>query len=105
MPMLEVKSRDYQERIETAVFKAIMEVSIDKETNTASLLTGEIVQACLNTIAMVAGTSDVMRSPTTARKFGDECSRTIRTRALEVRRLHAEGQTPFAAVIHASDRH
>jgi hypothetical protein len=105
MPMLEVKNRDYQARIETAIINALMESTLDPETRTATLLSGEIVQACLNVIAMMAGTSEVSASPTRLRQFGDECAKSIRARTAEVRRQHQSGNTPFHTVVHAGDRH
>src|SRR4051812_39295268 len=105
MPMLEVKNREYQDRMQAAIWAAIIETARDPETNTAPLLSGEIVQACLNTIALMAGTSEVSASSTSLREFGEECGKAIRARTGQIRRLHEAGQGPFATVIHAGDRH
>ena len=103
--MLEVKNRAYQHRIEGAIFEAAMRASMAEDGKTSVMLSGEIVPACLNTIAMVAGTSEVTATPSGARKFAEECARSIRRRSAEAREMKAAGGLRFVKVIHAGARH
>ena len=105
MAMLEVKNRAYQDKIEKALFEAVVQASKDEATNTAAMLSGEIVQACINLIALMAGTSEATRSPTRTREFADDCAKVIRMRCAEVRRKHEAGDLSFMTVVNPRDRH
>lgn len=103
--MLEVKSREYQTKIEAAMVKGVMEASLDLSTKTIALLSGEIVAACANMIAMMAATSSVTSSPTKARQFCDELAKMVQKRIAEVKKLHAAGEMDWMTVVNAEDRH
>lgn len=105
MAMLEVKNRAYQDKIERALFEAIVQASKDEATNTAAMLSGEIVQACINLIALMAGTSEATRSPTRTREFADDCAKVIRIRCAEVRRKHEAGEMDFMTILNSGERH
>ena len=105
MPMLEVTNRAYQERVETAMIEAIVSAVRSEDGATATLLSGEIVQACLNIAALMAGTSKATDTPRRTREFAEECGATIRRRVAAVREKRAAGGLDFMTIVHADERH
>jgi hypothetical protein len=101
----ETVNREYEERISAAMFEAILQASIDKDSNTAALLTGEIIMACLRTMALLAATSEVTGSPTKTREFADHCSKRLRKMIAASKDIQAAGGLDFVTVVHANERH
>ncbi len=101
----ETVNKDYEQRIGVALFEAIVQASLDKETNTAALLTGEIITACLQTIALLASTSEVTSSPTKTRDFAEHCAKRLRKMIAESKDVGAAGGLDFMTVVEAGKRH
>ncbi len=101
----ETVNKAYEDRVSEALFKAILEASLDKETNTAALLTGEIITACLRTIAILSATSEVTSSPTKTREFAEHCAKRLRKMVAGAKDIQAAGGLDFMTIIEADKRH
>jgi hypothetical protein len=103
--LFETVNQEYEDRVSTALFDAILQTSLDKESNTAALLTGEIITACLRTIALLAATSEVTGSPTKTRDFAEHCAKRLRKMIAASKDIHASGGLDFITVVEAAKRH
>jgi hypothetical protein len=105
--MLEITNEEYRQKVESAMIKALFDASIIEHDGqrTAALLSGEIVAACLNMIAMVTAGSSVTGSPTKNRIFCDDLAKRLRKRMAEVDELRAKGELDWFNVMNAEDRH
>ncbi|WFS07763.1 hypothetical protein [Methylobacterium sp. 391_Methyba4] len=104
MSMLEIKNADYRDRVQAALLQAIVDVSRSEDGRSAAILSGDVVDACLSVVALMAGTSNVTAVPSRARQFAEECGQTIRRRSAEIRLCHERGELGSMTVVHAEDR-
>jgi hypothetical protein len=103
--MLEVKNKEYEAKITDALMDAITRASIDPTTNTSVMLSGDIVSACITVIALMAGTSNVTRTPRLTREFAEDCAREIKRKIAHVKEHQSKGGLDFINVVHADERH
>jgi hypothetical protein len=103
--MFEIKSPEYLARIQETMLAAILKASTIQDAQgrkTAVVLTGEVIDACISPIAMLAATSkDVARSPTSTRQFADQIAKKLRGRIAAVKLEDLN----FITVVNADDRH
>jgi hypothetical protein len=104
--MLESKNQQYQADMAKALAEAMFSVGRKYGTpDTAVLLSGEIITACLLQISYAAATSEVCSSPVKTREFSFWCAKRIRAMINDVQEILAEGPHPWMQVIQAKDRH
>src|SRR5258706_12221702 len=65
------ENREYQRRIETAIVSAILDASKVDGMAAPVLLNGEIILACIKTIAFLGVSSGAARSQSGGREFSD----------------------------------
>jgi len=105
MPMLEVKDKDYEEKITKALMDAITRESLDPATNTSVMLSGDIVSACITVISLMAGTSKVSSTPRLTREFADDCAKEVKKKIALVKDYQSKGGLDIIKVVHADERH
>lgn len=85
------KNLEYKARLNTALFKAVLDVSLDPQTNVSFILTGEAIDAAVKMISMLAATSSVTSSPTKTREFTEMLSKRMRKLIAEAQKIKAQG--------------
>ncbi len=94
----------YQRDIEAALFTAIVEVSRKNDPNTAIILTGEVVSACLNIMAFFSATSEAVKTPAMTRDFCNNLARRLQKRIGAMKDEVAKGNLDFMTTIQLGDR-
>jgi len=89
--------RDYQDKIQKALVRAIVFESLD-ETGVAVIRSGEVITSCLTVIAMMAATSDATSSPTKTRELCGAVAKRLRSMIVETKKGFAEDGAPFLVV-------
>jgi hypothetical protein len=92
---------DYLQRLESTLLQTI--VPVDQEKKVAALLSGEIVAAAVNLIALTA--AKAVDSPAKLRGFCDECAKHTRVAIRDLQKRKAVGELDFIQAVHASERH
>ena len=105
MPILKHVNDEYFVRLQAALTDALLSTSLDKKTNTAALLSGEIVTAAINLIALGAATSKAVDTPAKLRLFSEECAKRIRVAIQQVQKAKREGKLPHIEVVHRDESH
>jgi hypothetical protein len=105
LPILKHVNDEYFVRLQAALSDALLSTSLDKETNTAMLLSGEIVTAAINLIALGAATSKHVDTPAKLRLFSEECAKRIRVAIQQVQEAKREGKLPPIEVVHRDESH
>ena len=93
----------YRDRVRDAVWKTIIEVCRDPETNVAALRNHEIYDALVWIQAMFLATSKEASSPTKIRELADQFSKKLRKKIPEFKAAFEKHGSPFDTVIHTDE--
>jgi hypothetical protein len=91
--------KEYQDKITSAVLKAIMLASMDEAKKTAMLRNEDISEALIGIMAVMMATSKELKSRTALRKWCEDFSKRLQRLIIE-----AQSQPPPFDVIHVSEK-
>ena len=96
---MSAENREYRRRIEAAIFTAILDASKVDGMAAPVLMNGEIIIACINTIAFMGVSSGATRSRTAAREFSDWIGKRLKKHVSALNAEAAVGNLDFVTVI------
>lgn len=94
-----LKNQEYEARLNTALFKAVLEVSMDPKTKVPVIRNGEVIDASLKLIAMLAATSSETSSPKKAREFTEVLAKQLQNLIAASQKISEKGGMIFFRVL------
>jgi hypothetical protein len=97
--MLNGEDKNYERRVGLAIMDAILKASMDPESKSSVVLTGETIQACLTVVALLAASSKMADSQAKTNEMCDDIAERLRAQIAVFQKEQAKGTLDFLTVI------